>query len=356
MNDDTNQREVGPLQAVALGPSEAVALSQARVSNVCVWKGGSVTSAEPRSGFVGRGWELGCASEALDAIEGGSARGLAVVGEPGIGKTRLLTEVTALAERRDQIVFSGRAAEFERDLPFGVFVDALDDHLRALDPHKIARLDPQLRGELAQVFPALSELATSSASVLQDERYRAHRAVRELLERLAAVRPLVVMLDDLHWADPASIELLSALLRRPPNAGVLLMVSLRPRQAETRLASVLEYASREGLLDRLELFPLNHEEAEQLLSPALTPSLRASLYAQAGGNPFYLEELARSLRRAAPVTVSPGRTPSPSAESTGQQLASTATRLRSRRRTQSAPGFGRSDAQLAAVFPCRGLR
>lgn len=256
-----------------------------------------MTRAEPTSVFVGRVSELRCVVDTLDTLAGGSGRALAVLGEPGIGKTRLLSELSALAERRGQLVLSGRAAEFERDLPFGLFVDALDDHLRALDPHKVHRLGQELGGELAQVFPALSQLAASAPPLLQNERYRAHRAVRELLERLSATQPLVLVLDDLHWADHASIELLSALLRRPPNAPVLLAVSLRPHQADARLVSVLAHASRHGSLERLKLCALSRADVEQLLSPLLAPSLRASLYAQAGGNPFYLEELARSVRR-----------------------------------------------------------
>ena len=165
------------------------------------------------SGFVGRIVELGCVSDVLDAVAARCARALAVVGEPGIGKTRLLRELAGLAERRGYLVVSGRAAEFERDLPFGVFVDALDDHLRALDPQKLRRLGEELAGELGQVFPALAGLASSTAPLIADERYRAHRAVRDLLERLSAGRPLVLVLDDLHWADHASLEFLVYLSR-----------------------------------------------------------------------------------------------------------------------------------------------
>ena len=87
---------------------------------------------------------------------------------------------------------------------------------------RLETLEPDVRAELGRILPSLSDAAPSGEAALQDERYRAHRAVRELLERLAATKPLVLILDDVHWADSASIELLGALLRRPPSAPVLL--------------------------------------------------------------------------------------------------------------------------------------
>ena len=251
------------------------------------------------SPFVGRVDELRRASEALDAIAAGAPRAVAVAGDPGIGKTRLLDEIGSIAERRGQLVLRGRAAEFERDLPFGVFVDALDEHLRMLAPDKVHRLGKELQTELARLFPSLADLAVlagPAGPVLHDERYRAHRAVRDLLERLAVAKPLVMLFDDLHWADHASVELLSALLRRPPSAAVLIVVSLRPRQAGALLGSVVEHAVRENLLLRLDLGALTMEEAATiLLSHPIAPGLRDAVYAQAGGNPFYLEELARTV-------------------------------------------------------------
>jgi hypothetical protein len=79
---------------------------------------------------------------------------------------------------------------------------------------------------------------------VQHERYRAHRAVRVLLEQLAEAKPLVLMLDDFHWADSASAELLGARLRRPPAAAVLLAVARRPSRMPGHLASALERAHR----------------------------------------------------------------------------------------------------------------
>ncbi len=250
----------------------------------------------PESTFVGRAEELRRAGDALDAVAAGTPRALAVAGEPGIGKSRLLAEIGELAARRGQLVLTGRAAEFERDLPFGLFVDALDEHLRMLDPDKFRRLGSELQAELAQLFPSLAGLAGAGGGpLLHDERYRAHRAVRDLLERLAAAQPLVLIFDDLHWADHASVELLSALLRRPPSAAVLLAGSLRPRQADPLLASVIDHAVREGLLLRLDLGALTYQDARTVLSSTVASSLLDSVYEHAGGNPFYLEELARAM-------------------------------------------------------------
>ena len=147
-------------------------------------------------------------------------------------------------------MLSGSASELERDLPFWVFVDALDDYIRGLDPRLLDLLDPDVRAELANVFPSLSHLADQD-DPSQGERYRTHRAVRELLERLTATRPLVLILDDVHWADPASVELLGSLLRRPPDAGVLIALAARPGQLPPGLRIELDRAYRNGSLARV---------------------------------------------------------------------------------------------------------
>ncbi len=171
----------------------------------------------------------------LDAVPGGSAPVVEVVGEPGIGKTSLLGELCARAEERGHLVLSGRAAEFERDLPFGVFVDALDDYLGSLQPRTFEPLGRDHLRELASIFPALSHVAVRSSDALLTERYHAHRAVRILLETLAARQPIVLALDDLHWADAAAVELISHLLRRRPSGPVLVLLASRSGQAPARL-------------------------------------------------------------------------------------------------------------------------
>jgi predicted ATPase len=130
---------------------------------------------------------------------------------------------------------------------------------------------------------------------LQHERHRSHRAVRELLERLAAPTPLVLVLDDVHWADSASVELLGALLRRPPATAVLIALAVRPRQTPKRLSAALERAHREGVLTRIDLGALSLAEARVFLGESVDATKTAALYEESGGNPFYLQQLARTL-------------------------------------------------------------
>jgi DNA-binding CsgD family transcriptional regulator len=226
--------------------------------------------------LVGRAEELRALGRALDRLAGA----VELAGEPGIGKTRLLGELERMADERGHLVLSGSASELERDLPFWVFVDALEDYVRGLPP--------------SVATPAgLPWTATPS---LAGERHRTHQAVRELLATLGARQPLVLILDDLHWADPGSLELLGSLLRRPPAARVLLALAVRPRQVPEKLLPALERAHRAGTLTRIELAALTREDARRLHGDAAD-----AVYEESGGNPFYLQQLARALGRTGQV-------------------------------------------------------
>jgi ATP/maltotriose-dependent transcriptional regulator MalT len=250
-----------------------------------------------RDPFVGRAEELRSLEDLLEELDRGASSVCLVLGGAGIGKTRLLRELEALAITRDDLVLIGSGSELEHDLPFSVFVDALDEYVESLDPSVLASLDEDVQAELGQVFPALSRFGAGRVLPLRDERHRSHRAMRALLEQLAESTPLVLVLDDFHWADSASIELLGALLRRPPEAAVLLVVALRPRQVPDRFAAAAERAERGGSLVRVELGALGFREARELLGDGVDAADAALLYRESGGNPFYLEQLSRASRR-----------------------------------------------------------
>jgi ATP/maltotriose-dependent transcriptional regulator MalT len=245
--------------------------------------------------LVGRTAELGVLEDALAGLREGRPAAIEIVGEPGIGKTRLLAELAERSDAMGFLVLTGSASELERDLPFGVFGDALDDYVLGLDPRKLELLGEDIRAELAHVFPSFSGSAADLTPILQDERFRLHRAVRELLEWLAESKPLVLILDDFHWADSGATELLGALLRRPPDAGVLIAFAVRPRQVAGRLAAAVERARRAGVLTSIELGALSPDEARELLLDTVDGPTAATLFDESGGNPFYLEQLARSL-------------------------------------------------------------
>ena len=250
---------------------------------------------QPRGQLMGRQAELDLIERTLAALPRGEARAIQFVGEPGIGKSRLLGELCERADSRGWLALAGRAAEFGEDVPLGPFVDALDDYLGSLDQRTLEGLDAAALEELAAAFPSLEGRADTSPAASRDERHRLHRAVRQLLGRLALRQPLVLALDDLHWADRPSLDLLAHLLRRPPDGRVLLAIAFRPGQASQPLIALGDAAVREGTAERIELAPLTREQADALLGQAADPPARARLYEESGGNPFYLEQLSRVL-------------------------------------------------------------
>src|SRR5215216_5454749 len=106
--------------------------------------------------LVGRATELDFLDNLVAELDGGNPAAIALMGEPGIGKTRLLAELAARADAQGQLVLAGSASELERDLPFWVFVDALDEYVRGVDPSRLAALDEDVRTELPHVFPSLT--------------------------------------------------------------------------------------------------------------------------------------------------------------------------------------------------------
>jgi DNA-binding NarL/FixJ family response regulator len=237
--------------------------------------------------FIGRRQELAALDESLDSLRGPRPRWIVVSGEPGIGKTRLLSELAERAAVRRHPVFVGRGAEMESELPFAIWVDALDDHVAGLGERRLEALIGDRVAELARVLPSA---APAGAGGLQEDRFHAYRAVRALLQRMAMGRPLVLILDDVHWADDASLELIAHLLRRPPPAAMLIALAFRSGQVPNSLLAALDAAGRDGLVSSIELGPLTQAEADALLGASAQPAL----YEQSGGNPFYLQELARA--------------------------------------------------------------
>jgi ATP/maltotriose-dependent transcriptional regulator MalT len=243
--------------------------------------------------LVGRESELQILEDLLEEARGGSSRFVVLAGEPGIGKSCVLAELARRADAADWLVLEGRATELERVFPFGLFVDAFDAYLESLDARAFGRLAADELEELASVFPALRSLQPDAAPLTTAaERFRAHQAARDLIERVAARRPLLLALDDVHWSDGASLELIGHLLRRAPEAAVLVVMTMRSGQASSAFGAAVDEAERAGHCRPLLLQPLGPQDAKLLVA-----EVRADadlLYRESGGNPFYLLQLARS--------------------------------------------------------------
>ena len=245
--------------------------------------------------LAGRAVECAVIAEVLADLDDGRGTILQVPGEPGIGKSRMLRELCAGARARGHLVLAGRSAEFEAELPFGVFGDAVDDWLVGLERDHLAALAASSAEELAVVLPAFEAVASGRRQEVAQERYRAYRAVRGLLSQIAAETPVVLVLDDVQWADPDSVELICHLLAHPPRGAVLIALGFRPAQISARLAGALAAALRDHGARRLDLEPLSPAAAENLLGPELRGPVREQVYRESGGNPFFLLQLARGV-------------------------------------------------------------
>ncbi|WP_086827529.1 LuxR family transcriptional regulator [Allokutzneria sp. NRRL B-24872] len=243
--------------------------------------------------LVGREAEQDALTRAISRLTEGQGGGLFLSGDPGIGKSRLLTDLTWRASMRGLTVFSGRSAEFERDLPFGVFVDALDDYLADLQPGELEALGRAHVAQLAAVFPSLADHATdlSQESSSPSVRFRIYRAMRELFDILAKDGSVVLALDDLHWADRASIELMDHLLRHPPRGRVLVAAAYRPRQLAPQLSNALLLANTQWYFEVVDVAPLTLTETAELLEIGADDPRLTELFEASRGNPFYAEAL-----------------------------------------------------------------
>jgi DNA-binding CsgD family transcriptional regulator len=240
--------------------------------------------------LVGRDVELAAATGALDAVRGGDSRVLAVLGEPGIGKSALLA---AIAERANGLtVVEARAAEHERDRPFALSMAALVPHARMVGRARLealaerfgVALDPALRTSHC-ALPG----ATNAA-----ERYRHYLVKRAFIEQLG---PVVLLLDDVHWADDASLELILHLLTRPPEVPHLLVFALRPAPGSARL---IDAARQRPGFQQLALGPLDDAASRALLGDVAACE---RIVDTAAGVPLFLHELSRSAPGTLPVTL-----------------------------------------------------
>ena len=288
---------------------------------------GSVRGLDVQSPLVGREVETARIRGVADATLTGSGRVLFLTGEPGIGKTRLLSELRRHVEEASPTHgrarwIEGRCVSYGEAMPYWPFRDLLRSWLGVLADEPELRVRVALRRNVQQLFgdavleiypylgallgltlepDAQARLAELSPEALQ---YRTFEVVRSVLARLAEDAPVAVALEDLHWADATSLQLLEQLVRETERSALLLVLTTRPERdhAAWRLK---ESAARElpHRTTEVALEALGGDAGRELLhaligAATLPPEMERRIVEPADGNPFFLEELVRSLQDA----------------------------------------------------------
>lgn len=266
---------------------------------------GEDSARSPRPGelpFVGRQRELERMTEALERSLRGNGSLVALIGEPGIGKTRIIEELVQRARQRGVEALIGYCYEGEAGQAFWPWVQVL----RAFAASRpSAELEQALGAEATDILrltSAASAAATESAPVDPAmSRTRLFDAVAAVLRRAAERRPLLIVLDDLHWADTASATLLQILARQLSDRRMLVVTAYRDIEvaADHPLASLLSTLRREGTLETIGLAGLSLDESGDLLramaGARVETSTLEAMRKVTEGNPFFLGEYWRHL-------------------------------------------------------------
>ncbi len=262
-------------------------------------------SARGLSRFVGRDSEMAQLREVLEAAGGGRGQIAALVGEAGVGKSRLVWEFNRSHRAREWLVLESSSVSYGRATPYLPVVELLRAYFHVgEDPERDVR--ERIVGKLLTLDRALEPTIPVFLSLLgvahgdpqwqaldpQQRRERTLDAIRRLLLRESQVQPLLIVFEDLHWADSETQSVLDSLVQSLPSARVLLIVTYRHEYQHA-------WSSR-SYYTQIRLDPLPPESAEALLQalvgddPGLAP-LKRHLVARTEGNPFFLEESVRTL-------------------------------------------------------------
>ncbi|WP_214416139.1 BTAD domain-containing putative transcriptional regulator [Sphaerisporangium fuscum] len=261
-------------------------------------------AAPPSEQLVGRNAELTLAEADLKAALDGEGRTVLLVGEPGIGKTRLAEAVAARASARGSLVVWGRAVEDAATPPYWLGIQLLR-RLAECEPEAFAAAARPHASLLGLLVPALVTAAPHPAPGYEDIdsrhiRLPVYDAIAGVVTEMAERRPLTIVFEDLHWADVPSIQLVGYLAAETWRSSVLLVATVREHEHAPAVRDLLASLARERRTRRLHLGPMDLDDVTMLVKNCTetlaSPELLTALHERTGGNPFFVTELARMLR------------------------------------------------------------
>jgi len=259
-----------------------------------------------RGKMVGRGNEFAQLQQQWHLTQQGRAHLVLLSGEPGVGKTRLADELIEYARSNGAPILRGGCYEYEAAMPYLPFIEALRDWVHATSVENLRAALGDTASEIAKFAPEietkLGALPANPALTPNEERLRLFDNVARLFQNIAAPRELLIFLDDLHWADQGTLNLLHYLLRHLRHDRVLLVGAYRDVELDRAhpLAAALIEWNRERLATRVLLARLSRADTGALVA-ALFDEERISdefvqvLFRETEGNPFFVEEVVKSL-------------------------------------------------------------
>lgn len=246
--------------------------------------------------FAGRDGELAALAGAFEEAAGGAPRTVLLGGEAGVGKSRLAGEFAARVRDRVLVLAGGCVELSTASLPYAPFGAALRELVRERGTAEVAALLPgQAAGELAGLLPEFGALPSGADPTTA--RARLFELLLALLEGLAERQPVLLVVEDVHWADPASCDLLSFLVRNLRQAAVLMVVTFRSDDLHRNhpLRPLLAGLERMDGVRRLELGRLSRGQVgaqlEGILGRPSSPSVLDAVWGRGAGNPLFTEAL-----------------------------------------------------------------
>jgi tetratricopeptide (TPR) repeat protein len=257
------------------------------------------------SSFVGRDAELAQLEAAFNRARAGARDVVLIAGEPGIGKTTLAVRLASAAGEQGAVVLFGRCDE-ESLVPFQPFVEAVAHYLEATPVEELRRHLGGQGADLALLVPTvarrLPELAGVQRSGAETERYRLFEAVSSLFDAIGADTPIVLVLDDLHWADRPTLQLLTHVIRKVTTAPLLIVGTYRDTDLVRThpMAETLVELRRANLVERVALRGLSRDDVIAMVSGGGAPTaadsaLGGALWHETEGSPLFLREILRHL-------------------------------------------------------------
>ena len=263
-------------------------------------------AAQPKSPFVGRDNEYGQCLGLIAGLTTGSGRVVLVQGEAGIGKSRLIREVLAGSQQQVVTTLTTTCYEIERSIAYQPVIDLATQACLATPESRLRMIAPILLAEVAALVPAMSsrlpDLPPLSADFPEARQARMFHALVELFDAVAKNRELIVVIDNIQWADDASLRFVHFLARQIASRPVFLACAYRDEELDNNdhLAGLVESLRREPYTRHMALARLGPGDTESLLQrmnePRLgVPGLAVRLHGESEGNPFFLWSILHSL-------------------------------------------------------------